>query len=1132
MCGIVAALPDYSSAPMDVSAEELLDVLPDRPAREQTAGSDSPEAVAATLDGLVKSLGMAHERYSLVTACAQLAAAPAVRAAAGRRVSALENWLVELDGELDRSAASWDPDLLEDAQRLAVRARDLIWTIGHDRIDAAARVAALARDGIADLRVARAYRALDAVLDAVDRLEVRGRDSAGVQVWITLDDADAGRLPASLRERADADYRSTAVEFFRGGLSFVYKRASVIGRLGDNVAHLRSAITADGDLHAVLALPSARASVLAHTRWASVGRISEANAHPVNSVVPGAVAGRYASAALNGDIDNHVALREQQGVPSDPAGVSTDAKLIPVMLARQAPGRGPARALADSVRAYDGSFAIAAQADGAPEKLLLAVKGSGQALYVGFLPDCFLVASEVYGLVGWTSRYLRVDGTSGTGTVVVLDRAGAGTLDAVNRYDMHGQARPVTAAELSEAEITTRDVARGDFSHYVQKEISEAPSSFRKSLRGRIIRSGERLEVSIGEASLPQSLRQRFAAGDIRELVFVGQGTAAVACRGIASLVRRLLDRSLTVRAMPASELSAWELRPDMSSVCVVAVSQSGTTTDTNRTVDMARARGAAVLCVVNRRDSDLTHKSDGVLYTSDGRDVEMAVASTKAFYSQVATGALLGLQISRVCGQLPPDVEDSLLRALLEMPQQLAALHERSAAIAEVAQVATGYPYWTVVGSGPNSIAAEEIRIKLSELCYKTISTDAVEDKKHVDLSAEALVLVCAAGAPPGQIRDLAKEVEIFAAHRNAPVLIIDDGIDLPWATDRVIKVPAAHPALAWILSTAAGHLFAYHAARAIDGVAEPLRAALAGLETAVDTGLSSLGDLDQACDDVHQFLAQAAQGAARGVLPSDRALGLLHAAMLLRGDAGLIPMVPVEAGATDPVDFVRKQLTNAVDELTRSIDSVKHQAKTVTVGTSRGDSDLLDNELTAAVTQAGGDPAMLGYSVLLVLRAFSRCVAGITGTTRYQIGSSDGQTWLCVTRKTGIACDLASRADQRAELSGSKALVVQSRAVRLVRGLRDNRLVLIIPERTGAQVRALTIAHVELCEKVEPAHLTELLDLTGNRLAEIKAAVTELDTPFDPTALAALDVETALLAPVEQVALSTASKTPVAGS
>ena len=98
----------------------------------------------------------------------------------------------------------------------------------------------------------------------------------------------------------------------------------------------------------------------------------------------------------------------------------------------------------------------------------------------------------------------------------------------------------------------------------------------------------------------------------------------------------------LRVEAMLATELSGFGLVADMSDTLVVAISQSGTTTDTNTTVDLARARGAAVIAIVNRRNSDLVDRSDGVLYTSDGRDVEMSVASTKAFYAQVAAGFLL----------------------------------------------------------------------------------------------------------------------------------------------------------------------------------------------------------------------------------------------------------------------------------------------------------------------------------------------------------------------------------------------------------------------------------------------------------------------------------------------------------
>src|SRR6202023_769018 len=106
-----------------------------------------------------------------------------------------------------------------------------------------------------------------------------------------------------------------------------------------------------------------------------------------------------------------------------------------------------------------------------------------------------------------------------------------------------------------------------------------------------------------------------------------------------------------------------------MSDTLVIAVSQSGTTTDTNRTVDLVRARGGQVICIVNRRNSDLVERVDGVLYTSDGRDVEMSVASTKAFYAQIAAGWLLALAIADALGCGDAQRTHELATALRAMP-------------------------------------------------------------------------------------------------------------------------------------------------------------------------------------------------------------------------------------------------------------------------------------------------------------------------------------------------------------------------------------------------------------------------------------------------------------------------------
>ncbi len=122
-------------------------------------------------------------------------------------------------------------------------------------------------------------------------------------------------------------------------------------------------------------------------------------------------------------------------------------------------------------------------------------------------------------------------------------------------------------------------------------------------------------------------------------------------------------------------------------------------------------------------------------------------------------------------------------------------------------------------MGSGPNKAAADEIRIKLSELCYKTISSDIVENKKHIDLSAEPLILVCAAGNPGPVIEDIVKEVAIFKAHKAAVVVFAEEEDNrFDKIADAVIPIPVAPMPLPVILNTMAGHLWGYYAACGIN--------------------------------------------------------------------------------------------------------------------------------------------------------------------------------------------------------------------------------------------------------------------------------------------------------------------------
>src|SRR5690606_26903381 len=174
-----------------------------------------------------------------------------------------------------------------------------------------------------------------------------------------------------------------------------------------------------------------------------------------------------------------------------------------------------------------------------------------------------------------------------------------------------------------------------------------------------------------------------------------------------------------------------------------------------------------------------------------------------------------------------------NLLRGRPTVPHALHGVIARRPAVAEAARRhAPPRRYWAVVGNGANFIAAKELRIKLSELCYKSIAHDSTEDKKHIDLSSEPLILVCAAGLVGSTADDVAKEVAIYRAHKAAPIVVANEGETRFAAALDFIAVPSTDPRLAFVLSTVVGHLFGYEAARAIDAQAKPLREIRSAIE------------------------------------------------------------------------------------------------------------------------------------------------------------------------------------------------------------------------------------------------------------------------------------------------------------
>ncbi len=1138
MCGIIAVVrrPSTRATP---TSRAVLDLVAGQAALF-VSGPDATDTIAGVGARLAEADALLRGVPGLRLLLAEPSLGPALVHHCDELLAAVEQeeQRLEQDGTLSTSQ-------VEARNQALIAVRDGVWAITRDRLRAADVVSRL-NGGAMQTGSLEASLSIHQALSAIDRLEVRGRDSAGLHVLVhdhALDLDDPVIAAEIARRSGDPNFGTGSVRVVDGVLSIVHKTAAEIGELGDNTSVIRQAFADDALLHAALANETARTLVLGHTRWASIGIISEPNAHPLNSELLDA-SGPYVVGALNGDVDNFADLIAEESVTITPS-ITTDAKVIPSLTSRRlGEGLESAEAFRRTVATFEGSVAIGACTAAAPDKLQLALRGSGQALYIGLAEDAYIVASEPYGVVEETAHYVRMDGetpgnpenpNASRGQIIELDGELAGTVEGMLRKAYDGTDLAVVADDIAVAQITTRDIDRGDHPHYLMKEIGESPTSFRKTLRGKIVETDDGLRVSLGPSVIPDEIRELVRNGTITRVLAIGQGTAAVAGQALAAGLDALTPNGeIEVEAVLATELSGFRLRPDMSDTLIVAVSQSGTTTDTNRTVDIVRNRGANVIAIVNRRGSDLTDRADGVLYTSDGRDVEMSVASTKAFYSQIAAGLLLSIAITdELLGDEMVDDRAALLKGITELPAAMETVLDRRDIIGEAArQFAPSRRYWAMVGNGPNRIAAQEVRVKLSELCYKSIAADSTEDKKHIDLSSEPLIFVCAAGLSGSTADDVAKEVAIFRAHKAAPIVVADEDQSRFSSALAVLPVPAVDPRLGFILSTMAGHLFGYEAALAIDAQARPMREARSAIEQAAAhpqmSGEEALVSVESTLErTAASFFDLLRTGELNGHMEASTASKI---ASLLRFALGSSPLeaYQIEYGKVGTpavvLDDLAAALTIGIEELTRPIDAIKHQAKTVTVGISRSDETLLDAALSRAVLDAGAPRDRLSYASLRTLADLDPAIDDVLGHTRYRIegmdADGDGDATAVVVDRGGISRSIASRTDRNPTLKGTKHQVALERRVFVARGRSDDRTVVIVPEVKDNITTGLTLLQVKLADELSPGAARGVLQGYRHRYSAVRDAVMETEPTFREDLLGQQPVADLLTLPINDLA------------
>jgi glutamine---fructose-6-phosphate transaminase (isomerizing) len=330
-------------------------------------------------------------------------------------------------------------------------------------------------------------------------------------------------------------------------------------------------------------------------------------------------------------------------------------------------------------------------------------------------------------------------------------------------------------------------------------------------------------------------------------------------------------------------------------------------------------------------------------------------------------------------------------------------------------------------------------------------------------------------------------------------------------------------------VLSAMVGHLFGYEAALAIDASALPLREARELIETALaetfegDDVLrrvrAGIGPHSERFDDGLR------SGLYDGHLEASTAVRLSGLLRDLANDSPLESYGRHSGKIATPsalIDDLTAALTRTIEELTRPVDAIKHQAKTVTVGISRNDEGVLDRQLVQAVLAAGAGRDRLSYRTLKVLADLDPAVESVVGFTRYSVdGDPSGEdATIAIVDRGGLSLQVPSRVERSSQLLGTKRRVAAEREVLVARGRKDGRTVIFVPEVKGTVCTGVTLLHVRFHDRLPAPTMRGVLQGYDRRYDRLVDWVAETEGTFRADRLAEVPVADLLIIPLSEIA------------
>jgi glutamine---fructose-6-phosphate transaminase (isomerizing) len=519
-----------------------------------------------------------------------------------------------------------------------------------------------------------------------------------------------------------------------------------------------------------------------HTRWATHGKVSYENAHPLTGCVDDEIA-----IVLNGIVENFRELKESLEGDDHHFSSETDAEVVVHLIERHYSG-DLVEAVSKAYEELEGHFAFVVIHREHPEMLVGARLQC--PLVVGIGDGEMFLASSIAAFLRDTRRVQLIE----DGEVVAI------TKDGASFYSVEDGPRE---REPFEVDWDDEAAEKHGYETFMLKEIYEQPQAVADTIGERI--RGGRLELEeIGLTDLEIQ--------NLRRMVVLATGTAYH-----AGVVGRYVIEEWARLPCEPDIASEWRYRNPVltKDTLVVGISQSGETRDTIHAIRLARESGARTIAITNMMGTQITHEVERVLYTRAG--IEMAVAATKTFTAQVTLLYLLALKLAEVRNTLPPEEIASLVAEVDSLPQKIATYLDGDHPIEEIAQRHHQAPFFLYLGRHIGLPVSLEGALKLKEISYIPTEAYSAGEMKHgpIALLDADTPVVCVATDSHVYDKVVSNIQEVRARGAEVIAIATDGNEDIQHHADDVVYVPRTHPFLQAALSVIPLQLLAYRIAR-----------------------------------------------------------------------------------------------------------------------------------------------------------------------------------------------------------------------------------------------------------------------------------------------------------------------------